>query len=342
MDGVLVFDVGSHSLTVLLAAPGIVWETSVITRLALGGTINPLGSDVLVQEASRIREKALRRVSSGPQVHTVGVGTGILRSMLPELVDKPATQELLGQIRESSVPQGATTTEITPEHRARLKALQIVENLVNLMEFKIISGTTEALLTARGVAFRLNLTGPFAVVDPGGATTELALVDKPEILKSAPALPETEGNAGNDSLMPVTESHPVGAFTAGSPEEARAKGREMGQRIASWKQKSELWGVGGTMTTLAAMDLGLDAYDSGAVNAHELTIQSLERLDRYILATPKAQLEANPVIGKRAEAMPVASSLVLGMAEGYGAPIRVADAGIRWGVAAGFLGWRMP
>ena len=422
MDGVLIFDVGSQSLTVLLAAPGVVWETSVVTRLAMGGAITPGGADVLIREARRILEEARRRVSSGLHIRAVGVGTGILRATLPELVDRPLSRDLVDQVRRSAlrrneevhgesrretafagtedatgsaagteygnsrydadstdteghaVPAGPESAGYAPEGyddriatpdlthepmdgtgagkygaanhphtpKARLKALEIVDTLGKFMDFRIISGTTEALMTARGVAFRMNLTAPFAVVDPGGATTEIALVERPELLKAGPAFPEPESGQAKGAFLPVTESYPVGAFTAGSPAQALEHGRHIGQRIVSWNQAAELWGVGGTMTTLAAMDLGLESYDSGAVNGHELTVQALRQLHEYVINAPEAELGARPIIGKRASALPVATSIALGIAEGRGGPILVADAGVRWGVAAALLGWKMP
>lgn len=73
----------------------------------------------------------------------------------------------------------------------------------------------------------------------------------------------------------------------------------------------DIIGVGGTFTTLAAIDLRLAEFDSARVHNHSMTLETVSHLTNYLLTTPLPALLENPAIHpQRADILP-AGALIL-------------------------------
>lgn len=73
----------------------------------------------------------------------------------------------------------------------------------------------------------------------------------------------------------------------------------------------EIIGVGGTFTTLAAIDLGLMDFDSTKVHNHTINAQTVSKITHYLLSNSLASLLENPAIHpQRADILP-AGALIL-------------------------------
>jgi exopolyphosphatase/guanosine-5'-triphosphate,3'-diphosphate pyrophosphatase len=128
----------------------------------------------------------------------------------------------------------------------------------------ILSGTDEARLAYRAVA--RDAAGPLLAVDVGGRSTELVLGDGARI-DDACSLPlgalalteELVGGRATDAaaLAAVRERGARALAAEGVLARAHARGAHL---VAS----------GGTATSLAALDLGLTAYDPERVHGHVL------------------------------------------------------------------------
>lgn len=146
------------------------------------------------------------------------------------------------------------------------------------VELEVISGETEAALTAagavRGIAglphaqcSDLAVPGPHVVVDIGGGSTELV---------SAPG-----GPAGvsvplgsvrlTERLLPGLR--PRAEEVAAVRAEVETALIATGARI--WDQAASLVGVGGTITTVAAHALNLDAYDAGRIHRAQVPLDGV-------------------------------------------------------------------
>lgn len=123
----------------------------------------------------------------------------------------------------------------------------------------IIAGEVEAALSFCGAASAVSPEKIAAVIDIGGGSTEVALGRKGEVQWS--------------------HSYPVGAL--------RPQG-SVGQWLAMPAQPQVLIGVGGTMTSLAAMEQELDPYDPEKVNGYVI---SQEQLTARIAAISELSLE---------------------------------------------------
>ena len=151
-------------------------------------------------------------------------------------------------------------------------------------ETRLLSGHDEALLMFRGVTSERGLDAGTVIVDVGGGSTELIACD--------PA-----GVSWHDSIdigsVRLTER-----FLQNDPPGAEELGRCAGavrsllaERVPEEVQAAAqaAIGVAGTITSLAALDLGLEEYDRDRVHGHLLSAEGLQRqLDR-LASVPLAQ-----------------------------------------------------
>jgi exopolyphosphatase/guanosine-5'-triphosphate,3'-diphosphate pyrophosphatase len=94
-------------------------------------------------------------------------------------------------------------------------------------------------------------------------------------------------------------------------------------------------GVAGTMTTLAAVSLGLDPYDGARVHGHFMERGELERVvDHLASIDPTARRDVVGMEPKRADVIIAGGCLALGLLDRWRARgVIVSDRGVRWGLA---------
>jgi exopolyphosphatase/guanosine-5'-triphosphate,3'-diphosphate pyrophosphatase len=150
---------------------------------------------------------------------------------------------------------------------------------------RLLSGEDEADLTRRGVG---DIGASTIVVDIGGGSTEL-ISSKGRVSTNLGSVRLTERFLASD---PPTA------------EELRAVADAIGAVLAEHElTAADGIGVAGTMTSLAALDLGLVEYDPDRVHGHRLTRAAAEaQLDR-LAALPLA--ERREVPGLEPERAPV-------------------------------------
>jgi exopolyphosphatase / guanosine-5'-triphosphate,3'-diphosphate pyrophosphatase len=151
---------------------------------------------------------------------------------------------------------------------------------------RLLTGEDEAALTRRGVG---EIDGSTIVVDIGGGSTELITSER-RVSTSLGSVRLTERFLGSDP--------PSGGELASLGDTIRA--------VLAEHELSAMHGIGvaGTVTSLAALDLGLVDYDANRVHGHRLHRASvaaqLERLAMLPLAerrqVPGLEPERAPVI----------------------------------------------
>jgi exopolyphosphatase/guanosine-5'-triphosphate,3'-diphosphate pyrophosphatase len=149
---------------------------------------------------------------------------------------------------------------------------------------RLLTGHDEALLTFRGVTADRDVPAGTAIVDLGGGSTEIVV--------------------GNDDGVRWHDSLDIGSvrlterFMHGDPpsdsELARcaAAVRELlAERVPDDVRAGvrAAIGVAGTITSMAALDLGLTEYDRTKVHGHVLTPDALERTVEQLAAVPLAE-----------------------------------------------------
>jgi exopolyphosphatase/guanosine-5'-triphosphate,3'-diphosphate pyrophosphatase len=152
---------------------------------------------------------------------------------------------------------------------------------------RLLSGHDEALLTFRGVTAERQIVDGTAIVDLGGGSTEIVV--------GGPG-----GVRWHDSLdmgsVRLTERFlhsdpPTAAELDRCTDAARAL---LAERVpgAVRADVSAAVGVAGTITSLAALDLGLDEYDRDRVHGHFLSRDALDRGLERLATLPLAERRA--------------------------------------------------
>src|SRR5438105_2823609 len=149
---------------------------------------------------------------------------------------------------------------------------------------RLLSGHDEALMTFRGVTAERALAQGTVILDIGGGSTELVF--------GGP-----DGVRWYDSLdvgsVRLTERHlPSDPPTGDELDACAAAVRSLlAERVPDDVQEgaASVVGVAGTITSLAALDLGLDEYDRDRVHGHVLTADGLARQLQRLAAVPVAE-----------------------------------------------------
>ena len=164
---------------------------------------------------------------------------------------------------------------------------------------RLLSGEEEARLTFAGVGAGRALEPGTLVIDVGGGSTELVLDGSPLASVDAGCVRQTELFLASDPP---------------SPDElercARAV-RELLAAVPDGEPARRAIGVAGTVTTLAALDLGLAEYDPERVHGHVVTRSGLERQLARLAALPLAERREVPALEPGRAPVIVAGLVVL-------------------------------
>ncbi|HEX7506990.1 MAG TPA: Ppx/GppA phosphatase family protein [Polyangia bacterium] len=199
---------------------------------------------------------------------------------------------------------------------------------------EVIDGDREAALTflAAERSFPHQAKGTCVVLDIGGGSTEIivARAGRVELRRSLPigSVRLTEKHIRNDPARPA---------------EVADVTQEIVQQLADIPfplplpfpaAPITLIGTAGTVTTLAAMSLGLTSYDPARVHGHRLTRAALEeQIDRLRSSTQVARENMAGLDPKRADVILAGACILQHIALAAHAPeILVSDRGIRWGL----------
>lgn len=158
---------------------------------------------------------------------------------------------------------------------------------------RVVSGEDEARLTLAGIVAGLGaLPGLVVAFDIGGGSTEYILARDGTLLHAV-SLPL--------GVVPLAERFACPG--AVDPERYAALRREVETQLArelppaiAHARAQTLVGTAGTVTTLAALDLGLRDYDPARVHGHTLTRAAVERQRRRLAALDLAARAALPCL----------------------------------------------
>lgn len=196
---------------------------------------------------------------------------------------------------------------------------------------EVVSGLREAELVLRGVAGADAPLAPGTLVfDVGGGSTELITVGQDGAVDQPVSL-----DLGSVRL---TERHLKQDPPA--PAELEALRHDVRQALAALPTQlphppHRLIGVAGTLTTLAAIELGLASYDGSRVDGAHLTRGQIQQLARRLAALSLAERRRLPGLpAQRADVIVAGAALVDEIMQQLGADaVEVSDRGVRWGLA---------
>jgi exopolyphosphatase / guanosine-5'-triphosphate,3'-diphosphate pyrophosphatase len=244
-------------------------------------------------------ERTMRVVRLGEGVDRTGrLARPALRRTLAVVAEYADRCRELGVERMRFVATSATRDA---ENRAEF--VDGVRSLLGI-EPEVVAGSQEARLAFRGATFELladGLTGPFAVVDIGGGSTEVIRggAAGSGAARADVAGPTVEAARSVDvGCVRLTERHlTADPPTAGQIRAARADVAAALAEVAGSVDLSgvrHLVGLAGSVTTVAAAVLDLPGYDSARIHRARLEVDDVRRACDRLLTMPRAQRAGLP------------------------------------------------
>ena len=203
------------------------------------------------------------------------------------------------------------------------------------VEPEVISGAEEAALSFAGATRDLDIVTaapPCLVVDIGGGSTEFVMGE--------PGREPTASASVDVGCVRMTERHfvtdpPWPAEVAAARDDIDAAIREVATTVPL-RQAATLVGLAGSVTTVAALAMGMWEYDAARIHGAVITAADVHRVCEELLYATREKRAANPVIHPGRVDVIAAGSLVLSAVVAYcGVPeILVSERDILDGIAA--------
>ncbi len=281
-------------------------------------------NSVLLLLGSRDARGAVCIARDEARVARLGEGVARRGSLLPEAIER--TVAVLSEYRALADEAGAPIEAVATEglRLAQDKDVFLARAREALgVPVRMISGEEEARLSYLSVAREHPEVGAMRVIDIGGASSELA-VGRGETVDGVVShkigsVRLTEAHVHHDPIL----ADEVLAI------EAAARHAFESQPLPP---AEELYGLAGTVTTTAALLLGLDAYDRDRVDGTRWSVAEITRLRDTLAAEPLTVRVRRPCLPPgRADVVVAGLSILRVALEHCGAStLVVRDRGLRY------------
>jgi exopolyphosphatase/guanosine-5'-triphosphate,3'-diphosphate pyrophosphatase len=222
----------------------------------------------------------------------LGQGVSASGRLAPEAVERTlgclrGYREILDRHRVERVRVAATSASRDADNRDEL--FDAVESLIGTRP-ELLRGDEEGRLSFRGATAALDpASGPFLVVDIGGGSTEFIVgTDRVEGVMSADigCVRLTEKFLHHDPPQPEELSACISLTDAYLDDVVR--------EIPAAAEARTLVGLAGTVTTVAAVEIGLETYDRDRIHHFRLTHEAAEDVFRTLATESRADRVHNP------------------------------------------------
>jgi exopolyphosphatase / guanosine-5'-triphosphate,3'-diphosphate pyrophosphatase len=230
------------------------------------------------------------------EMRIVRLGQGVDRTgrLAPDALER--TRVALADYAASITGHGAervrmTATSATRDAANRADFVTMVRTELGV-DPEVISGAQEAELSFRGAAAGLpGVTPPLLVADIGGGSTELVLGGTGGALRSF---------SMDVGCVRMTERHlhddpPTAGQIAATVRDLNAAIDRAAQDVPLTSGATFV-GLAGTVTTIAALALGLDHYDPDAIHGSVISTDDVRAVTERLLAMTHAERAALPVM----------------------------------------------
>lgn len=209
------------------------------------------------------------------------------------------------------------------------------------IELEVIDRETEALLAATGCTPLIDPQADGVVLfDIGGGSSELVRLDRSQITKRGPPLPQIRGWISLPHGV-VTLAERYGGLDV-SRASYEAMVNEVAAMIAPFAQEHpagslrgvHMLGTSGTVTTIAGVHLDLKRYDRNRVDGCWMSAPEINAVLEKLLAMTYDERVASPCIGvERADLVLAGCAILEAIRRAFPCPrLRVADRGLREGM----------
>lgn len=246
---------------------------------------------LLVAEVGGDDRAPLTTIDRRTRITRLGQGVNETRRLDPEAIAR--TLEVIGEYREAISSHGVTNVRVAATSASRDATnrddfFDPVEKLLGVRP-ELLSGDEEARLGFAGATIGLTEPEPYLVVDVGGGSTEFIV-----------------GAASPDGLISIdvgcvrlTEqllhSDPPGAEELSvAVSVVRDHLADVDRAIPDARHAKTLIGTAGTVWTMGAIELGVDAGESERIHHFRLSRAAAEDIFRTLATEPIARRRHNP------------------------------------------------
>jgi exopolyphosphatase / guanosine-5'-triphosphate,3'-diphosphate pyrophosphatase len=237
------------------------------------------------------RDAKLVTVERRTRITRLGQGVDADRALHPDAIERTLAvlREYRGVIDDLGVERVRATATSAARDASNRDALFDPTEAVLGTRPELLEGKAEARLEFLGATAGLSEPGPYLVVDVGGGSTELIVgTDEPEDLCSIDVgcVRLTEQFLHSDPPSAEELSQAVSVV--------RDQLADVGRSMPASFLAPTLVGTAGTVWTLAAIELGVDAERSDLIDHFRLTRAAAEEVFRTLATEPIAQRRHNP------------------------------------------------
>ncbi len=237
------------------------------------------------------------------EVVRLGQGVDATGLLAPEAIER--TRKVLAEYAASARDLGATAV--------RMAATSATRDAANRQDFEdmvvatlgqapdVITGREEAELSFSGATASLDAAAaahgsappepPFLVVDIGGGSTEFVLGDAGGVRAA---------RSVDIGCVRLTERHlhgdPPSALQVGRAEADIRAALDAVRADVPVGEAATLVGLAGSVTTVAALALGLPAYDADAIHGSRIPVDDVRRVTAGLLTATRATRAALAVM----------------------------------------------
>lgn len=242
---------------------------------------------------------ALTDVTRQMRVVRLGQGVDATGAFVPEAIAR--TRAALEEYAEIIADTGAQAVRMVATSATRDAAnrdeffgmtADVLGKVIPGSVAEVISGGQEARLSFAGAVGELEASAaPFSVVDLGGGSTEIVLGGSSGVRASY---------SSNVGCVRVTErclpSDPPGADEVAAAEAFIAEQFTEALSTVPVGETATWVGVAGTMTTIAALALGMDSYDPARIHLARIPFEDLIGVCDRLVTMTRDERAALPVM----------------------------------------------
>jgi exopolyphosphatase/guanosine-5'-triphosphate,3'-diphosphate pyrophosphatase len=302
-------------------------------------TIDIGTNTVLLLVAERNADGSLRAVAERATITRLGEGVDRTRRLSAAAIAR--TRACLADYATLVRELGAEAVSVvgTSAMRDADGGEALREDVRTLLgvDARVLSGEREALLTFRGALSGLTkgLGDNVAVFDIGGGSTEVV------VGRLDGAEPNIDFAMSYDvGSVRLTERHVMHDPPTRDERDALTRAaHDAFVDVPELPSPAPPIGVAGTMTTLAAVSLGLTTYDGARVHGHLMPLAVLERVVEELAGVDLETRKRIPGMEpKRADVIVAGGAIALAVLDRWKASaVRISDRGVRWGLAEELL-----